>query len=43
MIKYFTDLEEYEKCAYLYKGQLILEESQIEQEINNQFNKQKIN
>jgi hypothetical protein len=43
MIKYFTDLEEYEKCAYLYKGQLILEESQMEQEINNQFNTQKIN
>ena len=43
MIKFFTDTEEYEKCAYLHKGVLILEEAQIEREINEQFNNTKIN
>ena len=43
MIKFFTDTEEYRKCAYLHKGVLILEETQIEAEINNQLNNIKIN
>jgi len=43
MIKFFTKTEEYEKCAYLHKGVLILEETQIEAEINNQLNNTKIN
>ena len=40
MIKFFTELEEYEKCSYLHKGRLILEETSIEKEINEQFNNQ---